>query len=276
MKGVLAILFLTFLLVLCTSKTIDTRNKKLDIKARLKAHRSKSKGITCSVNFSGLRVDICNSLQSLDQNANGVLGFLAIDSLDGANGQWCSYENDDTTITLKIFVATTFPDSYQQADQDKFNNLIVSSLTSYIGGRTIQGHTVNVQVLVNDVNFLGFRRSAITYRVQDDSSTITEIQHAVARVSSFNLEFLLGAGIFTYLPLAKLNDASQEADLKQTIAHELGHSIMSLRSIPFSMTHKGSSTVGQEALPNLPADGDICTYNPANSDGKKFLDSDIM
>jgi len=118
----------------------------------------------------------------------------------------------------------------------------------------------------------------MSFRVVDDTSAIMKAADLVgARKASFNTEFLAGLGVVSYLPRDKLNDPSREHEIVETISHELCHSIMSLKSKLWSLTHKGTSTVGQEAISGKPADNDICTYAPTASGGKKhFLESDLM
>lgn len=134
---------------------------------------------------------------------------------------------------------------------------------------------LSVAINPNDIFHWG---DGMSIRVVDDSSVIMKAADKVgARKASFNAEFLVGGGVFSYIPRDKLNDPKRKHDIVETISHEICHSIMSLKSMHWSLTHKGTSTIGQEALSSLAADNDICTYAPAKSSGSKhFLESDLM
>ena len=151
------------------------------------------------------------------------------------------------------------------------------SLRKYISNKRVNGKRIALTVAINP-NDIFHWGDGLSIRVVDDSSAIMKVADKVgARKASFNAEFLFGGGVFSYIPRDKLNDPKRKDHMIETISHEICHSIMSLKSKHWSLTHKGTSTIGQEAISGLAADNDICTYAPAVSSGSKhFLESDLM
>ena len=247
-----------------------------------KVLRTEAKGFTCGVTFptGGFRYKVCNELQKLD--SQGVIGGYNLNQAKNSNNKWCKYDASKTDssnnfVYLEIRLRVEFDSShYTSADKSKYKDFVVKSLMKYVSNKVVSGKRIALTVAINSNNIFHWGHG-MSFKVVDDSSTIMKAGEMVgARKASFNAEFLVGAGVYSYIPREKLNDPTRADDIIETISHEICHSIMSLKSKLWSLTHKGTSTVGQEAIPGKPADNDICTYAPTASGGKRFLESDLM
>jgi len=279
-------LLLLSLLVLSDSLTASEKMTELRKKHHKRSHsNSKRRSISCDINWflnSKTKQELCSWLQKNDKTSILDHGPATMTT----SNEWCHWSESIPTnqIQLRFDVKVNYPSDYTAADKTKFNSLVTAAYDRFFKDRAIAalpGKKLAVSVQVNEISdsFAGkafdyFFRKQLLYRIQDDSSAMTQIQKRVGRVASMNLEFLIGQGIFFYLPRATLHDPSSEAKIMETVVHEMGHSVMAVKSIPYSLTHKGTSTVGQEPISGLPKDTDVLTY--ADKSGpEQFTDIDI-
>jgi hypothetical protein len=181
--------------------------------------------------------------------------------------KWCTYKGADAAhIKLEFHTEGVFPSSYRFNDSVAFRHHIRNSFAKWVNGRTVAGRKIELVQNSDGDEILSFS-------VQDENSTITQLQERFGRVASFNIEFLVGGGIYSYLPVSTLRTAvtnqTVKENIERTISHEMCHSIMNLKSTQWSLTHKGTSTIFQDPLPDAPADEDICTYAPFTAHAEK-------
>jgi len=222
--------------------------------------------------FSPMKIKMCNKV------TNGNDAWRSLITLNLGANKWCKVSFSDKVIQLTMDFILYFPKAYNNDDKLKFQTLVIESVNKYITNREIDGGVVQVnfnfkfgESLIGAIATTIFGKSDLEYNIQDDDTLISKIK-GDSKDRSTNLEFLIGAGILLYAPVSYLT--SHKNELKKTILHEMGHSIMASLSTVWSLTHKGTSTWTQKALTGLPSDNDILTYAPKSGE-EKLLDNDL-
>jgi hypothetical protein len=206
---------------------------------------------------SGFKKELCYWL--IQNNPYQDLELYSGGTATEAHNKWCYSSAQRTHWHIDIFVNTHFSSGYSPSDTRMLNSMVTQSLTKYIETKVneVWGSTLTVMVWLNARNY-----DVLYYNFVEDSALITKIQGYFGRRAPFNSEMFIDQGIIYYCPIDHIRDSSKYGDIQEGIMHELGHSIMDMRGVLWSMRHKGTSDLSQNPLPNIPSDDDILTYSP--------------